>query len=43
MSQTTKDPYQFDFLKDLSDCDKWALVHEGRPSTMTWLYITPKS
>jgi hypothetical protein len=42
MSQTTKDPYQFDFLKDLSDCDKWALVHEGRPSTMTWLYITPK-
>lgn len=40
-AQTTKDPYQFDFLQGLSDCDKWALVHEGRPSTMTWLYMVP--
>lgn len=41
-SQTFKNPYKFDFLNHLSDCDKWALVHEGRPSTMSWLYITPK-
>jgi hypothetical protein len=41
--QKYKDPYQFDFLKPLSDCDKWALVHEGRPSSMSWLYMTPKS
>lgn len=40
--QQYKDPYQFDFLKDLSDCDKWALIQEGRPSTMTWLYMVPK-
>jgi len=40
-SQTHKDPYQFEFLAGLSDCDKWALVHEGRPSTMSWLYMTP--
>jgi hypothetical protein len=40
--QTAKDPYQFDFLKQYSDCDKWALVHEGRPSTMSWLYMVPK-
>lgn len=40
--QTTKDSYQFEFLKNLSDCDKWALVHEGRPSTMSWLYMVPK-
>lgn len=39
--QRFKDPYQFDFLKQFSDCDKWALVHEGRPSTMSWLYMTP--
>ena len=39
--QTAKDPYKFDFLNELSDCDKWALVHEGRPSTMTWLCMTP--
>jgi hypothetical protein len=42
ISQTTKDAYRFDFLHGLSDCDKWALVHEGRPSTMTWLYMTPR-
>lgn len=41
--QKFKDPYQFDFLKSLSDCDKWALVHEGRPSSMSWLYMVPKT
>lgn len=41
--QKYKDPYQFEFLRHLSDCDKWALVHEGRPSAMTWLYMVPKA
>jgi hypothetical protein len=41
IQQKYKDPYQFEFLKSLSDCDKWALVHEGRPSAMTWLYMVP--
>lgn len=40
--QKTKDPYQFDFLDVLSDCDKWCLVHEGRPNSMTWLYMVPR-
>jgi hypothetical protein len=43
IDQQHKDPYQFAFLKELSDCDKWALVHEGRPSTMTWLYMVPRT
>lgn len=43
IEQKYKDPYQFEFLKQFSDCDKWALVHEGRPSAMTWLYMVPKS
>ncbi len=42
IKQRYKDPYQFEFLEELSDCDKWCLVHEGRPSTMTWLYMVPK-
>jgi predicted RNA methylase len=41
IKQQFKDPYKFDFLDEVSDCDKWALVHEGRPSTMTWLYMVP--
>lgn len=42
VTQRAKDPYQFEFLACLSDCDKWTLVHEGRPSTMHWLYLSPK-
>jgi hypothetical protein len=41
--QCSKDPYQFKWLESLSDCDKWALVHEGRPSVATWLYMVPRS
>lgn len=42
ITQQTKDPYQFDWTGPLSDCDKWALVHEGRPITSTWLWMTPR-
>lgn len=42
VKQRYKDPYQFEFLAELGDCDKWCLVHEGRPSTMIWLYMVPK-
>jgi hypothetical protein len=40
--QQTKDPYQFAWTRPLSDCDKWALVHEGRPITGSWLWMTPR-
>lgn len=43
VDQCYKDPYKFDFLRQFSDSDKWALVMEGRPSTMTWLYTKPKA
>lgn len=36
-----KDPYQFDFLRALSDSDKWCLVSEDRPTSATWLYMVP--
>lgn len=42
IDQSAKDPYQFDFLRSVSDCDKWCLVHEGRPSTMQWLFMVPR-
>jgi hypothetical protein len=42
VAQKTKDPYTPEWTHALSDCDKWCLVHEGRPSTMRWLYMTPK-
>jgi predicted O-methyltransferase YrrM len=41
IQQKYKDPYQFEFLRSLSDCDKWALVQEGRASAQTWLYMVP--
>jgi len=42
-AQQRKDPFQFAWCATLSDCDKWALINEGRPSTMVWLYMVPKS
>jgi hypothetical protein len=42
LQQKTKDPYQFYWTAPLSDCDKWALVHEGRPVTSTWLWMSPR-
>lgn len=42
IKQQSKDPYQFVELEEFSDADKWAIVSEGRPSTMTWLYMVPK-
>lgn len=40
--QQSKDPYQFAWTAPLSDCDKWALIHEGRPVTSTWVWMSPK-
>lgn len=42
ITQQTKDPYQFAWTHTLSDCDKWALIHEGRPVTSTWLWMMPR-
>lgn len=41
IEQAGKDPYQFGFLRTVSDCDKWCLVHEGRPETGYWLWMEP--
>ena len=36
-----KNPWQFEFLDQLSDMDKMALVLEGRPETAVWLWMKP--
>ena len=36
-----KNPWQFEFLDDLSDMDKMSIVLEGRPSTAVWLWMRP--
>ena len=40
--QNKKNPYQFPWLDQFGDCDKWALVHEGRPQLGHWLWMEPK-
>lgn len=42
VAQQTKDAYSPSWCESLSDCDKWCLVHEGRPSTGRWIYMVPK-
>lgn len=41
IKQGAKDPYN-DLTEDLPDYDKMILCCEARPSTMRWLYMTPK-
>ena len=41
IKQGAKDPY-IDITEDLPDYDKMILCCEARPSTMLWLYMTPK-
>ncbi|MGI9461169.1 MAG: hypothetical protein ACR2NY_01155 [Alphaproteobacteria bacterium] len=41
ISQKGKDPY-LDITKDWQDLEKLVLCDEGRPSTMEWIYFTPK-
>ena len=36
-----KNPWQFEFLDQLSDMDKLSLVLEGRPETAVWLWMKP--
>jgi hypothetical protein len=41
IEQGAKNPYT-EITRDLSDWDKMLLCCEFRPSTMSWLYLTPK-
>jgi Methyltransferase domain len=42
ITQGAKNPY-VDVVSDLGDHDKMLMCIEGRPSTMTWLYMVPKA
>jgi hypothetical protein len=42
VTQGAKNPY-VDIVSDLGDHDKMLMCMEGRPSTMTWLYLKPKA
>ena len=42
ITQGAKNPY-VDVVADLGDHDKMLMCMEGRPSTMTWLYLVPKT
>lgn len=38
---SSRDPFNFKILDDLSDDDKWLLMGEGRPKSMNWIILTP--
>jgi hypothetical protein len=42
INQGAKNPYQ-DIVYDLDDFDKMLMCVEGRPSTATWLYMSPRN
>ena len=38
---SSRNPFNFDILNELSDDDKWLLMGEGRPKSMSWIVLTP--
>ena len=38
---SSRNPFNFDILNELSDDDKWLLIGEGRPKSMNWIVLTP--
>lgn len=37
-----RDPNEFDVCREMSDVEKWAVMSEGRPQAMTWLWMVPR-
>ena len=37
-----RNPYAFDFIKDLTDDERWLMMSEQRPCEMNWIYLKPK-
>lgn len=36
-----RDPHEFDIMVNMPDREKWAVMSEGRPQSMRWLWMTP--
>jgi len=41
ITESGRNPHQYELLRPMSSIDKWLLVSEGRSETMTWLWCTP--
>ena len=39
----SRDPNKIPELNRFREMDRWIMMDEGRPSTMTWLILTPKN
>jgi len=42
VKNSSRDPYQFPFMDNLSDDERWILMSEGRDQNMHWLLCIPK-
>lgn len=42
IKNSERNPFNFEFLNDLNDDERWLLMSEGRPSEMYWLFCFPK-
>ncbi len=43
IKNSERDPYRFDFIKDISDDDRWLMMSEQRPCEMYWFFLKPKN
>ncbi len=42
IKNSERNPFNFKFLSDLNDDERWLIMSEGRPSEMEWLFCYPK-
>jgi len=42
ISNSYRNPHEFEILNKFTDDDKFLMMSEGRPESMTWLYLKPK-
>ena len=43
LNYASRDPNIIPELNSFREMDRWIMMDEGRPSTMTWLILTPKN
>jgi len=43
VNSSLRDPNAFEVCRGMPDAQKWAVVSEGRPQSMAWLWLKPKA
>ena len=43
LNNSYRNPFKYNFLEKFSEDDKYLMMSESRPETMSWIYLEPKN